>query len=109
MVLNMIYVPDPGTEGPHSSQHYLEGTYSEIYPVSAVMRPGLKDFSNIFFSRRDPKSCFTGMSGIYTEGGELGFPQPFIWRRLRHPILSLPVWSGWGSGNRPARDCLAFQ
>ncbi|MEB0031218.1 phosphoketolase family protein [Undibacterium sp. RTI2.1] len=73
--LNMIYVTGPGHGGPGLvANTYLEGTYSEVYPVITQDEDGLKRlFKQFSFPGGIPSHVAPQTPGSIHEGGELGY------------------------------------
>lgn len=73
--LNMIYVTGPGHGGPGLvANAYLEGTYSEVYPVITQDEDGLKRlFKQFSFPGGIPSHVAPETPGSIHEGGELGY------------------------------------
>ena len=73
--LNMIYVTGPGHGGPGLvANTYLEGTYSEVYPVITQDEDGLKRlFKQFSFPGGIPSHVAPETPGSIHEGGELGY------------------------------------
>ncbi len=73
--LDMIYVSGPGHGGPAVvSNTYLEGTYSEIYPIISQDEAGLqKLFLQFSFPGGIPSHASPECPGSIHEGGELGY------------------------------------
>jgi xylulose-5-phosphate/fructose-6-phosphate phosphoketolase len=73
--LNMIYVAGPGHGGPALvANTYLEGTYSEIYPLISRDEAGLqKLFRQFSFPGGIPSHVSPETPGSIHEGGELGY------------------------------------
>ncbi len=73
--LNMIYVCGPGHGGPAVlSNTYLEGTYSEIYPLVSQDEPGIERlFRQFSFPGGIPSHASPECPGSIHEGGELGY------------------------------------
>ncbi|MEL4378198.1 phosphoketolase family protein [Brucella cytisi] len=72
---NMIYVCGPGHGGPGMvANTYLEGTYSEIYPVISEDQAGMsKLFRQFSFPGGIPSHVAPETPGSIHEGGELGY------------------------------------
>ncbi len=119
--LNMIYVIGPGHGGPSLVAHaYLEGTYSEIYPVVSRDEEGLqKLFKQFSFPGGIPSHVAPETPGSIHEGGELGYALSHAYgAAFDNPDLIVscivgdgeaetgPLATGW-HGNKflnPARD-----
>jgi len=73
--LDMIYISGPGHGGPAlTSNTYLEGTYSEIYPNISRDEEGLKKlFKQFSFPGGIPSHVSPECPGSMHEGGELGY------------------------------------
>ncbi len=73
--LNMIYICGPGHGGPVvTSNTYLEGTYSEVYPHIKQDESGLQKFFKQFsFPGGIPSHASPECPGSIHEGGELGY------------------------------------
>jgi xylulose-5-phosphate/fructose-6-phosphate phosphoketolase len=73
--LNAIYVCGPGHGGPGMvANTYLEGTYSEIYPMIARDEEGMKRlFRQFSFPGGIPSHAAPETPGSISEGGELGY------------------------------------
>ncbi len=73
--LNMIYVSGPGHGGPAVvANTYLEGTYTEIYPIISRDEAGLgKLFRQFSFPGGIPSHASPETPGSIHEGGELGY------------------------------------
>jgi xylulose-5-phosphate/fructose-6-phosphate phosphoketolase len=73
--LNAIYVTGPGHGGPGIvANTYLEGTYSEIYPLIEESEDGLqKLFKQFSFPGGIPSHTAAETPGSIHEGGELGY------------------------------------
>ena len=73
--LNMIYVTGPGHGGPGLvANTYLEGTYSELYPIVSRDEQGLKRlFTQFSFPGGIPSHVAPETPGSINEGGELGY------------------------------------
>ena len=73
--LNVIYVAGPGHGGPGIvANTYLEGTYSEFYPVIAQNEEGMKRlFKQFSFPGGIPSHVAPETPGSIHEGGELGY------------------------------------
>lgn len=73
--LNMIYISGPGHGGPAlTSNTYLEGTYSEIYPEVTQDEAGLKKlFQQFSFPGGISSHASPQIPGSIHEGGELGY------------------------------------
>jgi xylulose-5-phosphate/fructose-6-phosphate phosphoketolase len=73
--LNCIYVTGPGHGGPGIvANTYLEGTYSEIYPLVSEDTDGMKHlFKQFSFPGGIPSHCAPETPGSIHEGGELGY------------------------------------
>lgn len=73
--LNMIYISGPGHGGPAlTSNTYLEGTYSEIYPQVTQDEVGLKKlFQQFSFPGGISSHASPQIPGSIHEGGELGY------------------------------------
>jgi xylulose-5-phosphate/fructose-6-phosphate phosphoketolase len=73
--LNMIYVTGPGHGGPGLvANTYLEGTYSEIYPLVGRNLDGLKRlFTQFSWPHGIPSHVAPETPGSIHEGGELGY------------------------------------
>jgi phosphoketolase len=78
-----FYISGPRPRRPgFSRQHYLEGTYSEIYPNVSQNEAGLKkSFKQFSFPGGIPSHVAPVTPGSIHEGGELAYS-------LSHPILS---------------------
>lgn len=72
---NMIYICGPGHGGPGMvANTYLEGTYSEIYPVISEDQAGMsKLFRQFSFPGGIPSHVAPETPGSIHEGGELGY------------------------------------
>ena len=111
--LDMIYITGPGHGGPGLvANTYLEGTYSEVYPGISQDVEGMKRlFTQFSFPGGIPSHVAPETPGSIHEGGELGYALSHAYRRgLRQ---SRPHCGRrrrrWRSGDRTARDELAFQ
>ena len=73
--LNMIYVIGPGHGGPGLVAHsYLEGSYTETYPVIERSREGLRRlFRQFSWPYGIPSHVSPETPGSIHEGGELGY------------------------------------
>ncbi|HEY9678890.1 MAG TPA: phosphoketolase family protein [Drouetiella sp.] len=73
--LNMIYICGPGHGGPGMvANTYLEGTYSEIYPLIPEDEEGMKAlFKQFSFPGGIPSHAAPETPGSIHEGGELGY------------------------------------
>ena len=73
--LDVMYVTGPGHGGPGLvANTYLEGTYSELYPVISQDEPGLKRlFTQFSFPGGIPSHTSAETPGSINEGGELGY------------------------------------
>lgn len=73
--LNMIYIAGPGHGGPALvANTYLEGTYSEYYPVISQDEEGMKRlFKQFSFPGGIPSHVAPETPGSIHEGGELGY------------------------------------
>jgi len=73
--LDMIYISGPGHGGPAVVANvYLEGTYSEIYPMVTQDAEGLKRlFKQFSFPGGIPSHVAPETPGSIHEGGELGY------------------------------------
>ncbi len=73
--LNMIYISGPGHGGPALvANTYLEGTYSEVYPLITRDAEGLKRlFTQFSFPGGIPSHVAPETPGSIHEGGELGY------------------------------------
>jgi len=73
--LDMIYISGPGHGGPAVVANvYLEGTYSEIYPMITQDAEGLKRlFKQFSFPGGIPSHVAPETPGSIHEGGELGY------------------------------------
>ena len=73
--LNMIYITGPGHGGPGLvANTYLEGTYSEVYPLIAQSEEGMKKlFTQFSFPGGIPSHVAPETPGSIHEGGELGY------------------------------------
>src|SRR5213080_316575 len=73
--LDMIYVCGPGHGGPAMvANTYLEGTYSEIYPLVSQDAQGMKLlFRQFSFPGGIPSHDAPETPGSINEGGELGY------------------------------------
>jgi xylulose-5-phosphate/fructose-6-phosphate phosphoketolase len=73
--LDMIYVIGPGHGGPGIVAHtYLEGSYSEIYPLIEQNREGMKKlFRQFSWPYGVPSHVAPETPGSIHEGGELGY------------------------------------
>ena len=73
--LNVIYIAGPGHGGPGLvANAYLEGTYSEVYPVIASNEDGLERlFKQFSFPGGIPSHVAPETPGSIHEGGELGY------------------------------------
>jgi xylulose-5-phosphate/fructose-6-phosphate phosphoketolase len=73
--LNMIYISGPGHGGPALvANTYLEGTYSEVYPLISRDEAGLKKlFTQFSFPGGIPSHVSPECPGSIHEGGELGY------------------------------------
>ncbi len=73
--LNMIFVTGPGHGGPAVvANTYLEGTYSELYPLVSRDESGLqKLFRQFSFPGGIPSHAASSTPGSINEGGELGY------------------------------------
>ena len=111
--LSMIYVCGPGHGGPGMvANTYLEGTYSELYPDITPDETGMKKlFKQFSFPGGIPSHDAPETPGSIHEGGETRLRAlTCIWRGLRQPgSLGGLCRRRRRSGNRAARDELAFQ
>ena len=73
--LNMIYVTGPGHGGPGLvANTYLEGTYTEFYPLITKDEDGMKHlFKQFSFPGGIPSHVAPETPGSIHEGGELGY------------------------------------
>jgi len=73
--LDMIYISGPGHGGPALvGNTYLEGTYSEVYPIITQDESGLKKlFTQFSFPGGIPSHVSPECPGSIHEGGELGY------------------------------------
>ena len=73
--LDMIYMSGPGHGGPAVvAGTYLEGTYSEVYPLVSRDEAGLKRlFTQFSFPGGIPSHASAECPGSIHEGGELGY------------------------------------
>ena len=73
--LDMIYIAGPGHGGPALvGNTYLEGTYSEVYPIISQDESGLKRlFTQFSFPGGIPSHVSPECPGSIHEGGELGY------------------------------------
>ena len=73
--LNMIYISGPGHGGPAVVGNvYLEGTYSEVYPLVTQDEEGLRTlFRQFSFPGGIPSHVAPETPGSIHEGGELGY------------------------------------
>src|SRR3989440_4627839 len=73
--LNVIYITGPGHGGPGLvANTYLEGTYSEFYPVVSQEAAGMKRlFKQFSFPGGIPSHVAPETPGSIHEGGELGY------------------------------------
>ena len=73
--LNMIFVTGPGHGGPGVvANTYLEGTYSELYPLISRDEVGLRRlFRQFSFPGGIPSHAAPETPGSINEGGELGY------------------------------------
>lgn len=73
--LNAIFVAGPGHAAPGVlGPVYLEGTYSEIYPIMGEDEEGMRDFFKQFsFPGGIGSHCTPELPGSINEGGELGY------------------------------------
>jgi xylulose-5-phosphate/fructose-6-phosphate phosphoketolase len=73
--LNVIYITGPGHGGPGLvANAYLEGTYSEVYPVISQDEDGMKRlFTQFSFPGGIPSHVAAETPGSIHEGGELGY------------------------------------
>jgi xylulose-5-phosphate/fructose-6-phosphate phosphoketolase len=73
--LDMFYISGPGHGGPAlTSNTYLEGTYSEVYPNISRDEEGLKKlFKQFSFPGGIPSHVSPECPGSMHEGGELGY------------------------------------
>ena len=73
--LDMIYIAGPGHGGPALvGNTYLEGTYSEVYPIISQDEGGLKKlFTQFSFPGGIPSHVSPECPGSIHEGGELGY------------------------------------
>jgi xylulose-5-phosphate/fructose-6-phosphate phosphoketolase len=73
--VNMMYVIGPGHGGPGLVAHsYLEGSYSEHYPLITQDRAGLKQlFRQFSWPHGIPSHVSPETPGSIHEGGELGY------------------------------------
>jgi xylulose-5-phosphate/fructose-6-phosphate phosphoketolase len=73
--LDMIYVSGPGHGGPAVvANTYLEGTYSEVYPLISRDEAGLRRlFRQFSFPGGIPSHASPECPGSIHEGGELGY------------------------------------
>jgi xylulose-5-phosphate/fructose-6-phosphate phosphoketolase len=73
--LNAIYITGPGHGGPGLvANTYLEGTYSEYYPLITEDEPGMKAlFKQFSFPGGIPSHVAPETPGSIHEGGELGY------------------------------------
>lgn len=73
--LNVIYITGPGHGGPGLvANTYLEGTYSEFYPLVSQDEAGIKRlFKQFSFPGGIPSHVAAETPGSIHEGGELGY------------------------------------
>ncbi|MEK6794181.1 MAG: phosphoketolase family protein [Spirochaetota bacterium] len=73
--LDMIYITGPGHGGPSLvANTYLEGTYSEVYPLISQDEAGIKKlFKQFSFPGGIPSHVAPETPGSIHEGGELGY------------------------------------
>jgi xylulose-5-phosphate/fructose-6-phosphate phosphoketolase len=73
--LSMLFVAGPGHGGPGVvANTYLEGTYSEVYPIVSQDEPGMKRlFKQFSFPGGIPSHVAPETPGSIHEGGELGY------------------------------------
>jgi xylulose-5-phosphate/fructose-6-phosphate phosphoketolase len=73
--LNVIYITGPGHGGPGLvANAYLEGTYSEVYPLISQDEDGMKRlFTQFSFPGGIPSHVAAETPGSIHEGGELGY------------------------------------
>lgn len=73
--LNIIYIAGPGHGGPALvANTYLEGTYSEVYPLVSEDAEGMKRlFKQFSFPGGIPSHAAPETPGSIHEGGELGY------------------------------------
>src|SRR5438067_10303034 len=73
--LNAIYIAGPGHGGPGLvANTYLEGTYSEFYPIVSQDAAGMKRlFKQFSFPGGIPSHVAPETPGSINEGGELGY------------------------------------
>ena len=73
--LNMIYITGPGHGGPGLvANAYLEGTYTEVYPLVSQDEPGMRRlFKQFSFPGGIPSHVAPETPGSIHEGGELGY------------------------------------
>jgi xylulose-5-phosphate/fructose-6-phosphate phosphoketolase len=73
--LDLIYISGPGHGAPATlSNSYLEGVYSEVYPLMSQDAEGMRKFFKQFsFSGGIGSHCTPETPGSIHEGGELGY------------------------------------
>ena len=73
--LNMIFIAGPGHGGPGVvANTYLEGTYSEFYPLISQDESGMRQlFKQFSFPGGIPSHVAPETPGSIHEGGELGY------------------------------------
>ena len=73
--VNMIYITGPGHGGPGIvANTYLEGTYTEVYPIITQNEMGMqKLFKQFSFPGGIPSHVAAEIPGSINEGGELGY------------------------------------
>jgi xylulose-5-phosphate/fructose-6-phosphate phosphoketolase len=72
--LNMIYIAGPGHGGPALvAQSYLEGTYSEFYPIPQGIEGMKRLFQQFSFPGGVGSHATPEVPGSIHEGGELGY------------------------------------
>jgi xylulose-5-phosphate/fructose-6-phosphate phosphoketolase len=73
--LDVVYVTGPGHGGPGLvANAYLEGTYSEVYPIVSEDEQGMKRlFTQFSFPGGIPSHVAPETPGSIHEGGELGY------------------------------------
>ena len=119
--LNVLYVTGPGHGGPGIVANvYLEGTYSEVYPIVSQDESGLKRlFKQFSFPGGIPSHVAPETLGSIHEGGELGYSLSHAYgAAFDNPDLLVacvvgdgeaetgPLATGWHANKflNPARD-----
>jgi xylulose-5-phosphate/fructose-6-phosphate phosphoketolase len=119
--LNMIFIAGPGHGAPGViAPAYLEGTYSEVYPMVSEDAEGMRRlFKNFSFPGGTGSHCTPELPGSIHEGGELGYSLSHAFgAAFDHPDLIAaaavgdgeaetgPLAAAWHSNKflNPARD-----